>query len=83
MRAKLIPLLTLLTLWATTSCHELFDLLDELHPGETTVTEYASGLSTPFGLEIDAKGNVWVAEAGTGNNDRLPQANAQRPTAPA
>ncbi|MEQ9423804.1 MAG: ScyD/ScyE family protein [Cyclobacteriaceae bacterium] len=69
MRTKLTTLFTLFALIAMTSCHELFDLLDEIHPQETKVTEYASGLSTPFGLEVDAKGNVWVAEAGTGNND--------------
>ena len=67
--AKLTTLLMLLVLLGTTSCHELFDLLDEFHPKETTVTEYASGLAAPFGLEVDAQGNVWIAEAGTGNND--------------
>ncbi len=34
-----------------------------------TVTTIATGLKAPIGLEIDTKGRVWVAEAGTGNND--------------
>ncbi len=69
MRTKLTKLLSLLVLLATTSCHELFDLLDELHSEEPKVIEYASGLNTPFGLELDPEGNVWVAEAGSGNSD--------------
>ncbi len=69
MRTKFTTLLSLLVLLASTSCHELFDLVDELQPDEAKVSKYASGLSAPFGLEVDAKGQVWVAEAGTGNND--------------
>lgn len=33
------------------------------------VTTIASGLQTPMGLETDWKGNIWVAEQGTANND--------------
>ncbi|WPP50469.1 ScyD/ScyE family protein [Catalinimonas niigatensis] len=69
MRTKPITPLLLLVMLGTTSCHELFDLLDEFKPEEAKVIDYASGLSAPFGLEVDDKGNVWVAEAGTGNND--------------
>lgn len=69
MRTKPITLLLLLVLLGTTGCHKLFDLLDEVKPHEPVVMDYASGLSAPFGVEVDDKGNVWVAEAGTGNND--------------
>jgi hypothetical protein len=69
MRTKPITLFLVLVLLGTTSCHELFDLLDEFKPHEPKVVDYASGLSAPFGLEVDDKGQVWVAEAGTGNND--------------
>ncbi|GHB67514.1 ScyD/ScyE family protein [Persicitalea jodogahamensis] len=33
------------------------------------VTPFASGLAGPIGLEKDAAGNIWVAEAGSGQND--------------
>lgn len=67
---KLTAFFSLLALLTITGCHEMFDLLDELRPDkENQVIEYASDLVTPFGLEIDGLGNVWVAEAGTGNND--------------
>lgn len=68
MRIKPITLFSLLALIATTSCHELFDLVD-LHPQPPRVSEYASGLTNPFGVEVDAQGWVWVAEGGSGNND--------------
>lgn len=32
-------------------------------------SEYASGLTNPFGVETDSQGWVWVAEGGSGNND--------------
>jgi hypothetical protein len=31
--------------------------------------EYATGLTNPMGLTVDGAGNLWVAEAGTANND--------------
>ncbi|WP_373331072.1 ScyD/ScyE family protein [Salmonirosea aquatica] len=33
------------------------------------VTPFASGLAGPIGLEKDAGGHIWVAEAGSGQND--------------
>ena len=68
MRIKLIPLFSLLALLATTSCDELFDLID-VRPQPPRVSEYASGLTNPFGIEVDSRGWVWVAEGGSGNND--------------
>lgn len=35
----------------------------------TKVTTVATGLQAPMGIEIDWKGNVWVAEAGTASDD--------------
>lgn len=71
MRTKLTAYLSFFVLLFSTGCHELFDLLHEFksEESEVKVKEYASGLLTPFGLELDYQGNVWVAEAGTGNND--------------
>jgi hypothetical protein len=37
--------------------------------GQATVSDYATGLQVPIGLEIDNQGRLWVAEQGTGNND--------------
>jgi len=33
------------------------------------VSTVVSGLETPMGIETDQKGNIWVAETGTANND--------------
>lgn len=39
------------------------------HNPTVATTVVASGLTTPMGIEVDARGNIWVAEAGTANND--------------
>jgi photosystem II stability/assembly factor-like uncharacterized protein len=36
---------------------------------QANVSVYATGLTSPIGLEIDAQGWLWVGEEGTGNND--------------
>jgi len=36
---------------------------------QATVSVYATGLTAPMGLEVDAQGRLWVAEQGTGKND--------------
>ena len=33
------------------------------------ITTIASGLQAPMGIETDWKGNIWIAEMGTANND--------------
>lgn len=38
-------------------------------PPAATVTTVASGLVAPMGVETDARGDIWVAETGTANND--------------
>lgn len=38
-------------------------------PTAFTATEFVSGLKMPVGMSIDEKGQLWVAETGTGNND--------------
>lgn len=38
-------------------------------PQRVQVSTFATGLMGPIGLETDANGRVWVAEAGTGQND--------------
>jgi hypothetical protein len=53
----------------TSGCRELLDIFDEVQPKKIEVKEFASGLVSPLGLFVDATGNVWVTEVGTGNND--------------
>jgi len=36
---------------------------------QTNVSVYATGLTSPIGIEIDDQGRLWVGEEGTGNND--------------
>jgi hypothetical protein len=36
---------------------------------QTNVSVYATGLTSPIGLEVDAQGRLWVAEEGSGNHD--------------
>ncbi len=38
-------------------------------PQKINVSTFVTGLAAPIGLETDAAGRVWVAEAGTGQND--------------
>jgi hypothetical protein len=38
-------------------------------PPTAKVSTVATGLVAPMGIETDRKGNVWVAETGTANND--------------
>jgi len=38
-------------------------------PPSVKVTKIVGGLKAPMGIETDWKGNVWVAEQGTANND--------------
>ncbi|WAC13575.1 ScyD/ScyE family protein [Dyadobacter pollutisoli] len=38
-------------------------------PTQFAVSDFASGLRAPIGMVVDEKGQLWVSEAGTGNND--------------
>lgn len=69
MRTKLTFLLSLMMLIGTTGCDEFFDIVDEVKPHKPQVTAFATGLTAPLGLEADAKGQLWVTEAGTGLTD--------------
>lgn len=51
------------------SCEHLSDYLDDRDPSKPDVKEFATGLSTPIGLEMDKYHRLWVTEAGTGMND--------------
>lgn len=46
----------------------MLDVIDELkeHDTQPQITTFASGLTAPLGIEADAKGQLWVTEAGTG-----------------
>jgi hypothetical protein len=68
MRNKNIFLLSIVILLFTTSCNKVLEVIDELkeHPKPSQVTTFATGLIAPLGLEADAKGQLWITEAGTG-----------------
>lgn len=70
MKIKQTTLVAALLLIGATSCRDWQDYLgDHKPPREPKVTDYATGLRAPVGLELTANGYVWVTEAGTGNND--------------
>ena len=76
MRNKMAFLLLIVVLLCTTSCSKVFDdCIDESkeHGKQPKVTAFATGLTAPLGVEADAKGQLWITEAGTGitNNGRL------------
>jgi hypothetical protein len=48
-------------LMGTMGCQALLD-----HPAPTQTSPFASGLVAPLGLETDARGQVWVTQAGSG-----------------
>lgn len=65
MRLKITALFTLLVWFGTTSCDKTDDVIDELQ-SSPRVEEFISGLATPSGIEVDAKGQLWVTQSGTG-----------------
>lgn len=70
MKNKISSFLFLLLLACTTGCEYLPDFdEDEPKPHRPQVTVFASGLTAPLGVESDAKGRLWVTEAGTGLAD--------------
>lgn len=73
MQNKITFLFSFLVLISTTSCKKLLDIADELKDQKPQPTTFATGLTAPLGIEADAKGQLWVTEAGTGlaNNGQL------------
>jgi len=74
MRNKITFFFLVIVLICTTSCRKLLDIADELkNQHQPQITTFATGLTGPLGIEADAKGQLWVTEAGTGlaNNGQL------------
>jgi hypothetical protein len=73
MRQKFSFLFTLLVVIGTTGCEEFFDRFHDPKPRYTEVTDFASGLRLPFGIEVDSRKQLWITEVGTsaGNDGRL------------
>ncbi|MFD3001955.1 ScyD/ScyE family protein [Pontibacter toksunensis] len=69
MRKLTSPLLLILVFFALSSCDHLRDYLEEPKPHEPGTKEFATGLATPLGIDLDKYQRLWVAEAGTGMND--------------
>ncbi|GAB3526361.1 hypothetical protein GCM10027443_01400 [Pontibacter brevis] len=67
---KLTPLFFAIPLvFLFSSCEHIQDYLDEVDPNKPGAREFATGLATPVGLELDRYNRLWVTEAGTGMND--------------
>lgn len=68
MRNKITFFLALIILICTAGCNKAIDVINELkeQDKQPQVTTFASGLTAPLGIEADAKGQLWVTEAGTG-----------------
>lgn len=66
MRTKLTYLFSVLSLICITSCQHVLEFMDEVKPTVPQVEMFASGLVAPLGIEVDAKGQLWVTEAGSG-----------------
>jgi hypothetical protein len=73
MRLKLNCFFALLVLLCLSGCEEFFDRFHDPKPRKTEVRDFVSGLNFPFGIEVDAKKQLWVTEVGTtaGNDGRL------------
>ncbi len=58
-----------LTVFLFASCERFFEEIEDPGLSNPVVTEIATNLRTPLGLELDQKNRLWVTEAGTGSND--------------
>ena len=66
MRIRIYLLFSFMVLMGTTSCEHLFDYVDDLKTHQPQIKVFATNLTAPLGIEADAKGSLWVTEAGTG-----------------
>ena len=69
MKQKIQFLVLGVLLLGVSGCREFYDYFNEVEPKILKVQDHATGLTAPLGLDIDAKGQLWVTEVGTGNND--------------
>jgi len=70
MTTKLFSLLCLFSLLIiTVGCKDDEDAGSLFDPLQLHATDFAAGLKSPIGMAVDNKGQLWVTEAGTGNND--------------
>lgn len=67
MKRFIYSLSTLLTILLILACTDHDVLIPE--PESFTSEPFVSGLRSPVGLTLDDNGNIWVTEAGTGNNN--------------
>jgi sugar lactone lactonase YvrE len=68
MRNRIIHVLFLTSLIYATGCNKVYDVFEDItdHKKPPQVTTFVSGLTAPLGMETDAKGQLWVTEAGAG-----------------
>ncbi|MDO1450781.1 ScyD/ScyE family protein [Rhodocytophaga aerolata] len=70
MRTKTTYLVVVILFLSFTSCQHLLELVEPVTPREPQISTYATGLTAPLGIESDAKGQLWITEAGSGlSND--------------
>lgn len=63
----LLPALFIALAALVFACKDDEDPIPE--PETLTATPFVSGLRMPIGFSLDEKGQLWITEAGTGNND--------------
>ena len=69
MKTKVTTVLFSHSVLGATGCREFYEYFEEVKPKVLKVRDYASGLAAPLGLALDAKGQLWVTEIGTGTDD--------------
>ncbi|WP_375437409.1 ScyD/ScyE family protein [uncultured Hymenobacter sp.] len=69
MQLKSYPLLALLALGMATSCQDDDDNPPVPDPIQFTAAPFVQNLTRPIGMSVDRRGQVWVTESGTGQND--------------
>lgn len=70
MSKKITSFLLIITLISVTSCNKFIDYVDEIKDHhKPQVATFASGLTSPLGIEADEKGQLWITESGTGKTN--------------
>lgn len=64
LKSGLLKLTSIMMLFFFAGCKKATEI-----PPKATVSTVATGLVAPMGIQTDSKGNIWVAETGSANND--------------
>lgn len=69
MRNKITFFLSIIMIICITGCEKVPDIIEEFKPHPPQVKVFATGLTAPLGIESDARGQLWVTESGTGQEN--------------